>query len=311
MILCCGEALIDFVPQKDQSGGSLYQPCPGGSPYNTAIALGRLQVPTASFCGLSNDFFGSMLLKHLQQSGVSTEWVRHLERDTTLAFVSADSADGEVEYAFYGRETADRSLEKGDLPQVLPEEIKVLQFGSVSLVLEPTASTMELLMQRESGQRMISLDPNIRPGLISDREVYRERFEKWLDSTDLLKASITDLEWIYPDAEIFSTIERILETKKVNLVMLTSGEKGSWACTSKQRVHEKAERIVVKDAVGAGDSFHAAVLCRLWEIGAVDSSSLADLNESELKQILEFANKIAAITCSRSGADSPWRKELD
>ncbi len=97
----------------------------------------------------------------------------------------------------------------------------------------------------------------------------------------------------------------------MNLVMLTSGEKGSWACTSKQRVHEKAERIVVKDAVGAGDSFHAAVLCRLWEIGAVDSSSLAELNESELKQILEFANKIAAITCSRSGADSPWRKELD
>ena len=88
MILCCGEALIDFVPQKDQSGRSLYQPCPGGSPYNTAVALGRLQVPTASFYGLSNDFFGSMLLKHLQQSGVSTEWVRHLERDTTLAFVS-------------------------------------------------------------------------------------------------------------------------------------------------------------------------------------------------------------------------------
>ena len=52
-------------------------------------------------------------------------------------------------------------------------------------------------------------------------------------------------------------------------------------------------------------------LCRLWEIDAVDSSSLADLNESELKQILGFANKIAAITCSRSGADSPWRKELD
>ena len=311
MILCCGEALIDFVPQKDQSGGSLYQPCPGGSPYNTAIALGRLQVPTASFCGLSNDFFGSMLLKHLQQSGVSTEWVRHLDRDTTLAFVSADSVDGEVEYAFYGRETADRSLEKGDLPQDLSEEIKVLQFGSVSLVLEPTASTMELLMQRESRKRMISLDPNIRPGLIPDRDVFRERFEKWLDSTDLLKASITDLEWIYPDAEIFSTIKRILDTTKVNLVMLTSGEKGSWACTSKQRVHEKAERIVVKDAVGAGDSFHAAVLCRLWEIGAIDSTSIAELNESELKQTLEFANKIAAITCSRSGADSPWRKELD
>ena len=196
MILCCGEALIDFVPLKDETGMPLYRPCPGGSPLNTAIALGRLKVPTSFLCGLSKDFFGSMLLNHLKQNGVNTKWVSFLERDTTLAFVSADSADGEVEYAFYGRQTADRSLESIHLPKQFPEEMKILQFGSVSLVLEPTASTLELLMKRESGNRMISLDPNIRPGLISDRNAFKIRFENWLEHTDLLKASITDLEWI-------------------------------------------------------------------------------------------------------------------
>ena len=310
MILCCGEALIDFVPLKDETGKPLYQPCPGGSPFNTAIALGRLKVPTSFLCGLSNDFFGSMLLRHLQQSGVRTEWVSRLERDTTLAFVSADTADGEVEYAFYGRETADRSLEPVHLPDHLPKEIKILQFGSVSLVLEPTASTMELLMQRESENRLVSLDPNIRPGLIPDRDVFRVRFENWLEHTDLLKASITDLEWIFPGSEIFSIVDRILDTKKVNLVMLTSGEKGSWACSANQRVHVQAQPIEVKDAVGAGDSFHAGVLCRLSEMGVLDSVALSELKERDLKDCLGFANLIAAITCKRSGADSPTREEL-
>jgi fructokinase len=93
--------------------------------------------------------------------------------------------------------------------------------------------------------------------------------------------------------------------------MLTSGEKGSWACSANQRVHVQAQPVEVKDAVGAGDSFHAGVLCRLSEMGVLDSVALSELKERDLKDCLEFANLIAAITCKRSGADSPTREELN
>ena len=73
----------------------------------------------------------------------------------------------------------------------------------------------------------------------------------------------------------------------------------------------RAQSVEVKDAVGAGDSFHAGVLCRLSEMGVLDSVALSELKERDLKDCLEFANLIAAITCKRSGADSPTREELN
>jgi fructokinase len=42
MIIACGEALIDMVPERNAEGRDVYVPCLGGSPYNTAIAAGRL-----------------------------------------------------------------------------------------------------------------------------------------------------------------------------------------------------------------------------------------------------------------------------
>ena len=194
MILCCGEALIDFMPFRDSEAQTAYRSCPGGSPLNTAVALGRLGTSVGFLSGISQDLFGNLLVSHLEESGVNCSLLCRVDHDTTLAFVSAESAAGEVEYAFYAKETADRSLKLTDLPSCLPESVRALQFGSVSLVMEPTASTLESLMVRESPNRFVALDPNIRPNLIPDRTAYRARFEGWLAHGNLLKASGTDLE---------------------------------------------------------------------------------------------------------------------
>ncbi|MFL4468071.1 carbohydrate kinase, partial [Brucella melitensis] len=61
MILCCGEALIDMLPRETTGGETAFQPFAGGSVFNTAIALGRLGVPTGFFSGISSDFFGDVL----------------------------------------------------------------------------------------------------------------------------------------------------------------------------------------------------------------------------------------------------------
>ncbi len=55
MILCCGEALTDFVPRLTREGAQAFQPLAGGSVFNTAIALGRLGVPSGFFGGLSRE----------------------------------------------------------------------------------------------------------------------------------------------------------------------------------------------------------------------------------------------------------------
>ena len=168
MILCCGEALIDFMPLEKEDSKIFYKPCPGGSSLNTAVALGRLNHAVGMLTGISKDLFGKQLIAHLEESSVDCSLVVRSNLDTTLAFVSAESMDGNVEYAFYAKETADRSISVENLPKKLPDNIEVLEFGSISLVMEPSASSYEHLMLRESTKRFISLDPNIRPDFIPD-----------------------------------------------------------------------------------------------------------------------------------------------
>ncbi|KAG1700371.1 Fructokinase [Nymphon striatum] len=78
MILCCGEALIDMLPRKTESGEDGFFPIPGGAVFNTAIALGRLGEDTGFFSSLSTDMFGDQLTDFLNESNVDTNLCAYL-----------------------------------------------------------------------------------------------------------------------------------------------------------------------------------------------------------------------------------------
>ena len=183
MIVVSGEALVDFTPVRCGEGEG-YLPHPGGSPYNVAVALGRLEAPVAFLGRISADAFGRFLRRHLAANGVDLRYLREGAEASTLAFVHL--AGGEPEFTFYGEGTADRQLRPEDLPPAFPRDVQALHGGSISLVLEPIASTLDGLMRRERTRRLISLDPNVRPGLIGDREAYLGRLEEWVASADLI-----------------------------------------------------------------------------------------------------------------------------
>ena len=309
MILCCGEALIDFMPIEKAKSQTFYKPCPGGSSLNTAVALGRLNLAVGMLTGISNDLFGKQLITHLEESSVDCSLVVRSNLDTTLAFVSAESMEGNVEYAFYAKETADRSISIENLPKSLPNNIEVLVFGSISLVMEPSASSYEHLMLRESTKRFISLDPNIRPNFIPDALAFQKRFDNWLDHVDLVKLSNADLEWLYPNSNIDDAVSYIL-SKKVQAVFLTMGEKGAWAYTKNHQIFAETPVISVRDTVGAGDSFHAGLLYKLAKMNRLKLGQLKEIKEPELQASLQFAMKVAALTCANTGASPPKIDEI-
>lgn len=310
MILCCGEALIDFVPIPHCSG---YRPLPGGSIFNTAVAISRLGVPAGLFTRLSSDFFGDLLVEALIQNEVDTRFLLRASDPTTLAFISLpEKGSGEPRYQFFTNGSADRGLSTSDLPLELPDKVRLLHFGSISLVLEPGASALEAFMRRESDRRIISLDPNIRPNLIPNRESYRKRFESWLECVDILRLSISDFEWLYPRTDPQQVISTWLSGRP-RLCLLTHGELGaSLYSAHADPVHQPARPIELADAVGAGDSFMGACLASLFRQGRLDSrAKLASITLSELRACLSCGVQAAAVTCSRPGADPPYFSELD
>jgi fructokinase len=309
MILCCGEALIDFVPLPEVRA---YSPCPGGSVYNIAVGLGRLEVPVGFFCRLSSDYFGDLLLDYLAENEVDSSLCPRSDDPTTLAFVSLPGAEEEEpRYMFYANGSADRNLTADSLPQ-LPPKIRALHFGSISLVMEPGATALETLMQRESGQRIIALDPNVRPGLIDDREAYRRRFERWVGLVDILRLSQVDFDFMYPGRQIEPVIESWFELG-LSLCIVTKGAEGAQGSTAMGvTAVSAAPQVQVADTVGAGDTFLAAALAYLQQEGLLyQKEKIRNLTTAELQACLVYAGRAAAINCSRQGANPPYKHEME
>jgi fructokinase len=306
-VVVAGDALVDMTPTTTVRGHLAYEPHPGGSCLNIAVGLARLGVPTAFLARLSRDAFGDLLRAHLAASGVQPGYLIETDDLTTLAAVHL--REGQATYSFHAEGAADRGLLPEHLITPLPPGA-ALHVGSIALVLEPVASTLDGLLRRESGRRVISLDPNVRPGLIPDRERYLRRFESWMTHVDILKLSEEDLAWLYPDRPPQEVVAG-WHAAGVALVVITHGQKGAAASTSLASASATAPAVSVVDTVGAGDAFMSGALAHLYERGLMNRDALRSLGVAGLTEMLQAACLVAADTCTRAGAEPPRRHDLD
>ena len=307
MIVVCGEALLDVFTTGETRTGLALEANVGGSPFNLAMGLARLGQRVGFFGAISTGFAGDVLLRALQSEDVDTSAVARKDAPTTLSLIGLD-AQGVPSYAFYGMGCADRLLDSTDLRR-LPTTISALCLGSFASVVEPGASALRELVEREQGRSLIAFDPNIRLNVEPDVEVWKSHLEWMLPRADLLKVSHEDLGVLYPDLALVAFAERALE-QGVKLVVVTCGALGALAWTPHSSVSISPETVAVVDTVGAGDTFQAALITWLVEHDALSRTALAALDPARLHEALTFAARAAAITCSRRGADMPRRAEL-
>lgn len=306
MILCCGEALIDMLPRDTTLGEKGFAPYAGGAIFNTAVALGRLGVPTAFFTGLADDMMGDILRETLTASNVDFSPCAIVGRPSTIAFVKL--VNGQATYAFYDEGTAGRMITTADLPH-LGDDCEALHFGAISLISDPCGETYEALMRREYKSRVISLDPNIRPGFIKDKQAHMARIGRMAAMSDILKFSDEDLEWFgMPGNHDQLAAHWLGEGAK--LVVITKGAEGATGYTESLKVTVPSERVTVVDTVGAGDTFDAGILASLKMNNLLTKAQVATLDEKALGDALALGAKAAAVTVSRAGANPPWAREI-
>ena len=307
-VLVAGEALIDFLPLP-LSEGTGYRPVPGGSPYNVAIGLARLGVPTGFVGRLSLDPFGRLLRRHLGANGVDRRYVLEGEGPSTLAFIT-EGTGCEPEYTFFTEGVADHQLHPKDLPADLPADVRALHFGSYSMACEPIGSTLLRWAEQEHEERLISFDPNLRPALLGDPDRYRERLGRWLQVARIVKASRADVEILYPGDSIEAVAARWL-AQGARLVIITRGDEGVSGFLAEGRLDLPGEPVDVVDTVGAGDAFMAGLLAGLDRHGLLGLEVQAAWSPRTLQPVLAYAQRVAAITCTRPGADPPDRQTVE
>lgn len=310
MILVCGEALIDLFVGEVDGTALAARARAGGSLFNVAVGLVRLGTPAGFLGGVSTDRFGTFLAQTMAREGIGTHLLKRSARPTPLAVVSTDAA-GQPAYGFHTHDCADRDLVSADLPSPDPA-IAAIVLGSYTLAMEPVGSTLLALAERETGRLVVSLDPNLRPSVVGDLDAWRRRFARFARTAAIIKLSREDLAAAYgPEVDPAAWATRWL-ADGARLVVITDGAAGATAYHRDHRIHRSARPVAaVVDTVGAGDTFHAALLARLAQQGLLTRAALATLGAAALGDLLQYAGAAASITCTRHGADLPNRADVE
>lgn len=295
-----GEALVDVLP----AGDGLWRPVPGGSSYNVALALGRLDTPAAFVGRLSRDEQGRRMRAILEGAGVRVDLITDDDRPSPLSLIARGSETGSARYSIHLAETAHAPP---DLPAHWLDGAAHLHVSSFSAITGAWGDAVGAALVSARGATTRSLDVNIRPGLIPPQPDACALIHARLRHVDIVKASEDDLAWLFPGrapADVAAGWSR-----QGLLAILTQGAAGATAFIGGASIPAAGQAIGVVDTVGAGDAFMAAFLTRAAESGLL--SRLAHVEPGEIAPLLAFANAAAALCCGRAGADPPTRLEIE
>lgn len=296
--LVIGEALIDIV--KGPSGGEHV----GGSPLNVAVGLARLGRGVDFLTHIGDDAAGRRIADYLKDAGAHLLPTSIAGTRTSTA-VATIAADGSANYSF------DLDWRLTGTPPVPPPLF--VHTGSIAAVREPGCLAVAALLDAYRVSASITFDPNVRPSVVVDRDQARERIDKLVERSDIVKVSDEDLRWLAPDRAPQDTARSWLACGPA-LVALTMGERGAIGFCAAGQVLVPAHPQRVVDTVGAGDAFMVGLLDGLWELGLLGGdrrNALHRIELGEVTSVLELATAASALTVTRAGADLPDRAALN
>ncbi len=306
MFVVCGEALYDLFGARNGTGADVrFDGCMGGSPFNVARGMARLGANVALFTGVSTDMLGENLLGTLRDEGVDTRYLLRTGRRTTLSVVAVDAA-GSPSYTFYGVGSSDCTIHVADLP-LLDDKINGLHFGSYSIAVEPVATAMAALAERER-HRFISLDPNVRPTVEPDMNIWRTRIDAMRRLASVVKVSEEDLSALYPGENLEDRLRQWASDGPA-LTILTRGGAEVLAMRGSDTIRVSPPTITVVDTVGAGDAFQASLLTSISK-QSEPRQWLESASSDALSDLLNQAARAASTACQRRGADLPYAHDL-
>lgn len=301
MIVVGGEALIDMIMTVDGQ----FTPVAGGGPFNTARTIARLGHEVRFLGRLSDDWFGRMMRRHLEADGVDTELVVQTSDPSTIVLAEIDPA-GAAHYRFYLEGTSAPGLEVAQARLALQPVPEAIHVGTLGLALEPIAEALATLVEEAPASTLVMVDPNCRPGAVSDAAVFRRRMRRVLARADIVKVSTEDLDFLALAPSHADSARAILEGG-AGAVLLTEGGEAVRVYCPGGELEVPVEPVKVVDTIGAGDSFGGGFLVRWLERGP-DRRDPSDLEG--LVDAVRFGVRVASMTVQRAGADPPTRDEL-
>ncbi|MDC6328011.1 carbohydrate kinase family protein [Staphylococcus auricularis] len=302
-LFAIGEALIDFIPNetdiklKDVQG---FTRRVGGAPCNVAATTRKLGGEAALVTQLGEDAFGDLIVETLQSIGVNTQYIERTEEaNTALAFVSL-TADGERDFSFYRKPSADMLYDPSQINEIKLTEEDILHFCSVDLVeSKMKAAHEEIIDQMHQVGGTIVFDPNVRLPLWEDEDACRKTIQQFIPKAHVVKISDEELNFVTGIEDEAQAIQWLFQGH-VEAVIFTKGAAGATIYLKDgTTLSHQGFQVTPVDTTGAGDAFIGAVISRLL---ATETHDVIEILKSQGEQILKFSNFVAAKVTTQHGA---------
>lgn len=313
-LISIGEALIDFIPMdvgKRIADVSGFEPKVGGAPANVCGAFVKLGGKAEMITQLGDDPFGDKIAEEFSHYGIGSSYVKRTQAaNTALAFVALKE-DGNREFSFYRKPSADMLMMPDAVQQEWFEDAFALHYCSVSLGEYPMKYTHKMAIKyaMDAGA-ILSFDPNLRRPLWNDDKALYRTVHEFIPSAHILKISDEELEFLTGKTTI-EEAKDLLFVGNVQMVIYTKGADGAECYTKKACASAVCEKVKAVDTTGAGDAFIGAFLYKLYENG-IEAENISELTEEQMAEYLTFANKFSGHSVQKPGAIAsyPTKEEM-
>jgi fructokinase len=245
---------------------------------------------------VGEDLFSDKIIKELNIKGVKTDYLKKTSiANTALAFINLKE-NGEREFTFYRKPSADMFLDKKDIENIIFKKDDILHFCSVDLIDMPVKyATIKAIEKCKDAGGLISFDPNVRKSLWNDLREYKKVILDFIPKADIIKLAEDEIDFIFEGVKEKDIINNLLKTAKI--VIVTRGAEGSVLYDRKGVYNQKPYKVKSIDTTGAGDSFIGTFLRYYNEIGIAEA--------------LKKASAAAAIVCTKKGVLSSLPNEIE
>jgi len=251
VVACFGEILWDCLPR----GIFL-----GGAPLNVAYHLSRLGIAPRMISAVGWDFLGEEALRRLSAWGFDLSFIARRGNPTGTVRAALDGS-GAAHYTFDPAPAWDHiSVSLSRVRRTAPPA--ALVFGTLALREQGIRDALETLLACWPDALRI-LDLNLRPPFDQ-----METVNLALAQASLLKLNEAELATLVgaghktPD-EIALAARRLVRQHRLQRVCVTAGARGAGLLWDETWHWIEGRPVQVRDTVGAGDAFLAALLAGL------------------------------------------------
>lgn len=291
-IIGIGETILDIIFRNGQPTAAV----PGGSVFNGIVSLARAGVPVNFISETGNDQVGDVILRFMQENGISTEHINVFpdgKSPVSLAFLNEKN---DAEYLFY----KDYPRQRLDVIYPTLSEDDIVMIGSY-YALNPVLrdKIQELLEQARRQKAIVYYDLNFRANHQKEAIKLAPAIIENLEYADIVRGSKDDFLCLYKLAEADKIYKEKIKFYCPNFLYTAGADEVSLRTRTLQQNYA-VPAIPTVSTVGAGDNFNAGILYGLIKLG-IRHRDLNELKEEQWNRIIHYGISFAADVCQSLG----------